>query len=608
MMSDHTLHQKLSEANRRIRLLLVSQWAARILCWTALACMLWLLASKIRWAAEPSPTALGAILLVSALVGVVIGLTRPVSQMAVARLTDEKTGLKERLSGAVEFEKMAGENAFARVQMADANAHAKDLDLRRVYPFRITREMVASAALALITFLILLIPTIPLFWSKEKKQEMAEVKAAGIVMEKLIRDVEKKHQNEKVDEAKKAAKEAQKLAEAMKKTSVNKKAALVQMAKLTKQMQEQMKQAAGANEPNRLAMQKAAEDIKKSLEDRQKQIEQSAKMKAEEAKKAGKGENGEKNNEKNGDKQNAKSGEKPGEKAGKNGENKPTEAMKQAQQALQKFAQALADQNADMQNQALQELADQMQKGEMTPQEMQGMQQQLQQMAEALKNTDLKNASEQMKQMAEMMKAMKLDPETLKKLAEMMRKAGGQCKGGGPPPQLDAKALAELLQALKEGKLKLCSGGGSNGLPIPIPGIGKGGKGGGKGSGGQGVKTNPLKNDVANSPKLVAVGKNGAATVDARASKEFMKYAAMGHKDSKFKPNTMVKGTRNKNFTELQQNFKGDPDSQYTTGTPLYQTYVNQKRSAESPVNKENIPAAYRKQVKEYFESINPNK
>ena len=90
--------------------------------------------------------------------------------------------------------------------------------------------MLASVALALVTFLILLIPTIPLFWSKEKKTEMAEVKAAGIVMEKLIRDVEKKHQSDKIDEAKKAAKEAQKLAEAMKKSSVSKKGALVQMA------------------------------------------------------------------------------------------------------------------------------------------------------------------------------------------------------------------------------------------------------------------------------------------------------------------------------------------------------------------------------------------
>lgn len=146
------------------------------------------------------------------------------------------------------------------------------------------------------------------------------------------------------------------------------------------------------------------------------------------------------------------------------------------------------------------------------------------------------------------------------------------------------------------------------GIPLPIPVPGAGGKNGGKGTNGQGVKTGVLKGEKANSPKLVAVGKNGALSVDARASKEFMKYAAMGHKPSKFAPNTKVQGVRNKNVTELQQNFKGDPDGQYVAGTPLYQTYVNQKRSLENPVNKENIPAAYRKQVKDYFEAINPNK
>ena len=48
-----------------------------------------------------------------------------------------------------------------------------------------------------------------------------------------------------------------------------------------------------------------------------------------------------------------------------------------SQEALQKFAQALAEQNPDMQNQALQDLADEVQKGEMTQKEMQQLKDQM---------------------------------------------------------------------------------------------------------------------------------------------------------------------------------------------------------------------------------------
>src|SRR6185437_4063633 len=61
MTPDISLHRKLNEAARRIRLLLVSQWAARTLCWTAAACVVWLLASKLNWLPAPTPELVGGI-------------------------------------------------------------------------------------------------------------------------------------------------------------------------------------------------------------------------------------------------------------------------------------------------------------------------------------------------------------------------------------------------------------------------------------------------------------------------------------------------------------------------------------------------------------------
>jgi hypothetical protein len=115
-----------------------------------------------------------------------------------------------------------------------------------------------------------------------------------------------------------------------------------------------------------------------------------------------------------------------------------------------------------------------------------------------------------------------------------------------------------------------------------------------------------MKGDPKGTPKLTAVGKEGGVSVDSRASKEFQKYAAMGLKPSRRAPNTMVKGRRNMNPTELVQQYKGDPEAGTRSGTPYYDVYQQQRRAAESPVSKENIPAAMRRQVKEYFEGIKP--
>lgn len=591
------LNDKLSQAARRIRMLLVYQWAFRALCWTALACVLWLLASKLNWVSEPEPKTIAGILLMAALVGAIVGFTRRISTMDVARMTDRRTDMKDRLASAVEFQALTTDDPLLRRQVEDAGVHAKDVNVRRVYPVRMSKETVGFVVLALFLFGAFFLPTMPMFWSKEKKQEIEEVKKQGIQIEKIATDKQKAASDKKLEETKKAAKEAQKLAEAMKKGNMTKKTAMIQMAKLTKQMEEQQRRMAQANTPEKKSMQQAAAEAKKSLEQQQKAIEAAAQANKEKAK-DGKNKT---EAEKAADKANAnKPGEKKNDKAGQSKEQ--SEAMKQIQQALQKFAQALSDQNNDKQNQAMQEIADQMEKGQMSQNEMQQLQQQMAQMAQALKGSQLDKAGQQMQQMAQMHQ-IKLDPETLKKLAKMMREAGGQCKGGAG--NLDAKTLAELLQALKEGRLKLAMGGGGGGFPIPIP-VKSPGKG--KGQNGMGMPTKPLKGEVAGSPKMIAIGKNGGVSADSRASKEFLKYAAMGHKDSKYKPNSQIKGTWNQSHSELQQQFQGDPDGNYVASTPLYQAYQSGKRSLENPVNKENIPAAYRKQVKEYFESINPGK
>src|SRR5690242_11980907 len=107
MTPDITLHHKLSEAMRRIRLLMIFRWVSRALCWTTLACVFWLVASRLNWVGEPEPGRLVIVLVVAALVGAIVGGTRRLTTMDVARLTDRRMETRDRLASAVEFEREA---------------------------------------------------------------------------------------------------------------------------------------------------------------------------------------------------------------------------------------------------------------------------------------------------------------------------------------------------------------------------------------------------------------------------------------------------------------------------------------------------------------------
>jgi hypothetical protein len=419
MTPNLALNHKLLEATRRIRLLLILQWVGRTLLAGSGFCLIWLVCAKFGWMETPAQPTVTAILFVSVVAGIGAGLAHKLTRQDVARLTDGRTDFKDRLASAVEFESDSTGDPLMRRQLDDANSRASDLDLRRAYPLRLNRELIAALALTVVVFLAYLLPTIPLFWPKSLRQEIADVKRQAAEMQKVVRIEEKTANQQKLEDSKKAAREADKMLEAMRKSNTTKKAAMITLAKMTKQIEAQQKQMASANAPGQKTLQKASEEIKKALEQRQQAVEAADKAKKDAAK------SGEKQGQKPGEKSEEKSGDKAGEKQqqAQAGSKQQSQAMEQAQQALQKFAQALADQNSAQQNAALQQLADQMEKGQLSQEEMQTLQQQMQQMSQALKGTDLQKVSEQMKQIAEMMK--KLDPATLKKLAALMRQAGG---------------------------------------------------------------------------------------------------------------------------------------------------------------------------------------
>lgn len=49
---------------------------------------------------------------------------------------------------------------------------------------------------------------------------------------------------------------------------------------------------------------------------------------------------------------------------------------------------------------------------------------------------------------------------------------------------------------------------------------------------------------------------------------------------------------------------KGAPDKAGASSVPYYEVYSDYKKSAEKALSKEEVPPAYRKPVKDYFESL----
>jgi hypothetical protein len=576
------LQDVLQAATRRIRLLRLLRSGSVGLCYGALGCLLLVGLGKVAHSLAPSPWLLVSLLVLALVLATLHALLPRLTALDVARLTESRADLKERLSSALEFQRMGLELSapFYGEQLSDANRYAAAVDIKQLYPARIPRTLPVGILLCLALCGIYFLPGLPVFWSPQKKAEMAEVKARGIELLKVAEDKEKTADQQKLDETKKAAAEARKLAEAMRHGKLEKKDALVAMQKLTKKMEDQQRKLSEKQAPK--SLDQAGKDFKKSMDQMQKDVERSRKEQAAKQEQQ---------------KMAARDMKQAMDKA--NQEQKQSDAMKQAMKAMQQMSQAMENQSPQQMQQSMEQMAKAMQSGTMSKQEMQQMAQMMQSMAQSLQNTQMNSAAQQMAQMAQMMQAMQsMDAKSMQQLAAMMKKIGGMCKNPGNGMGLmDAKELAELLQALKDGRMTMCMG--------TKPG--NGGRRAGLGVNGYGGEDKAMKDIDKTNPRLMvnnekrlskAPGKSGSA-------QELMKYMAMASPPPKHLPNAKINGQRTQQGQELSMQMTGDPEPTHST-SPYYQAVETSRRQAESTLDKENIPASMKKQVRDYFDSIKP--
>ena len=551
------LETLIKRATRRIRLLTAIRYTSLAVCIVASLCLLAVGLSKLRLFATPDWTVFAVILGVTIVSAIVAALARKLPPLAVAKLTERRADLKERFSSAVEFraQGITADAPFYAEQFGDAEQYAAGVDLRKLYPVKLPRTFWGSTVAVLALFLAFYLPTLPAFWSPQQKKDADDVQKQGITLMKLAEDVKKDADKQNLDEAKKAAAEAKKLGEAMRRNQVTKKQALVQMQKMTKKLEEAQKKM--AQQLPQKGMEQAHNEFKKALDQRQKALAQA--RKEEEAK-------------------GLKKSESP--------------ASKEAQKALQNMEKAMAKQNTEEMQNAMQQMAQQLQSGQMNAEDKQQMQSAMQDLAKSLENTAMNQTAEQMKALAQQM-SQNMSSEQMKNLAKMMQQLGQKMSSQqmGKMAKMDSDALKKLMQALSECKNGMCNN----------PGMGKDGKM-------PGLSPEQMSAMMAQQGK----GQNGNGSMRGKPGGRGIGKGSMPDsmekylkKIAKSAPNTKATGQRGNKSDDLTIITKGDPDPT-NAATPYYQTYQSSKKAAESTLNKENIPAAYKEQVRDYFNSIRP--
>ncbi|HEX4644570.1 MAG TPA: hypothetical protein VH598_03085, partial [Verrucomicrobiae bacterium] len=229
-----------------------------------------------RWV-MPAAAAAGV---AAVLAGVLIGAWRKTSLDQTARWVDGKQHLEERLSTALELSKAPVDETWRELLVTDAAAHAKELDPRRLVPFRLPKvtrwAMLALALSAGLGF-------VPEYRSKGYRQKQADQKNIKEVGRKLAeltrRNLEKRPPA--LETTQKAMESVGELGDHLAKQSLTRSDALKDLANVTDKLKQQvddmgkdpmmrkMEQAArasgGQTTPDAARLQKQIDEMQKQM-------------------------------------------------------------------------------------------------------------------------------------------------------------------------------------------------------------------------------------------------------------------------------------------------------------------------------------------------------
>ena len=597
----------------------------------------------------PSTIALGVV------AGTIPALLKRITTMDAARIAETRLGLKERLSSALEFENSTLHNGSAavlvRLQHVDALGHAHRVSNRDAAPFRATWEIKALAAALAVLALALVLPNLPIFVPAGLRVEHSIVHKEGDKLVVKAKTIEKFADAHRLPQTKRAAQDMRRLGEQMSRSHMDKKQALLKYSQLTRQMQEIQKKLTDAA---------AAGQASKSLSQAGKQLSQALAadgaggQSGKNAMSGNPAAAGKTSGSAKGAQQNTKPGDKDGKKPGEHGfnvpgmnQNKPGEqnpqdqtAQKTATDEVKKAAAAMKQGDISGLSDQLRKLADRVQNGQLTPQEQQQAQQDLQKLADALKGTPLKETQQHSQAAADAMK--KGDKQ---QAAQEMRKAA-EAAEREMQQQMEAQAMGKAQKSLEKSQSEMAGASSPSDIGQESGDSGQEGQDSGEsGEGGSNASEESAADKRMHSGDGQGKGKDGdpgtqpgeeggGAGAGNRAGhghgkrgsgkvpkQKFSKFQGpVPHNlNPKFDPSKSPKyakiyagkpgqGTEAGRLGKAMKVRPGAaPPGGARSNVPYYDYVGEAKRAAEKSVDSESIPPAYRDEVRKYFNSITPD-
>ncbi|MBV9848081.1 MAG: hypothetical protein JO250_00190, partial [Armatimonadetes bacterium] len=445
----------------------------------------------------------------------------------------------------------------------------------------------------------------------------------GRKLEQTARLIQKTAEAKNMPATKRAALNMQKLGRRMAQGRMDKKQAMVRMAQLTKQMQAQQRQLAQQAGQAALgggkSLSQAGQQLAAALQSQAaggQNAQGASKMQG--AHSAGSKSTGEKSGANGGNKpagQNAGHGfnvpgrNKPGDKPPQNalhGAAQPTPEMKQ-------IAQALQQNNAQTLSEQLRQLARKAETGQMTPQQQQQAAQDLQKLADALQGTGMPETQQHAQAAAQAMAHG--DKQTA---AAEMRKAADAAEREAQQQQ-DAQGMQDAQNSLQDSQGEMAGAQDPGDIPDGPSGQGQGQKPGGKGQG----QTGP--------PEYGGEGNGGRGGGRGKPNTTYHKGQKPSHKirqkpgygadaphwlDPHFDP------AKNPRYAKLyfgkprtagpsqagptRKTRPGEDTGPVRSTVPYYNSVVSARKTAENAMDREDIPPAYKKNVADYFNSLQP--
>ncbi len=177
MKGSEVIHSVVDNARRRFLLQHAINWLGIALGFAAAVWLVALVAFKLLPMPEKWVWSVGIIGLVATVAVFLAGILRRSDKSAAARWLDEKAGLKDRLSSALELDRT--DTDWSRLIHRDAVDHAEKLDPAKLIPFQLNRPFrIAVASLAVGAALQWLPEFRSAAWL-QKQQEQAVIKDVG---------------------------------------------------------------------------------------------------------------------------------------------------------------------------------------------------------------------------------------------------------------------------------------------------------------------------------------------------------------------------------------------------------------------------------------------